>query len=342
MLAVVLAGCASGGTTSGGRTASDGRTASGGVSVAGGNEFRYKERLLPADIETLEEALDWISKNAVNWGAYTITLRANEVIKAQDLSYNGKRVRITLTGDARGREVRLGNTRSLFTVGGGVTLNIANLTLKGWGNSESVSNSHALVRVEEGGVLRVKAGALITENYNADGGGGGVQVGEKAVFIMEGGEIRGNTAKGGGGVDVNKGTFIMEGGTISGNTATEWGAGGVEAGEKSIFTIFILHGGRILAHTAVGGGGSVRVESGGRGSGSAFIMEGGTIYGDVASLPAGTNASLANNAPNDISLAVDGTAKWGKGGAYTKGGIPQTGGSDIGNTNDTLIAVRGW
>ena len=329
-LAVVLAGCATG------------EIAVGGTAVSGGYDFRYKERPLPEDIDTLGEALAWIKKNAVNWGAYTVTLKANETIKAQHLSCNGKRVSITLTGDAKGREVGLGGTDSLFAVGQGVTLNIANLTLKGGGNSERASNSHALVRVEAGGVLRLKAGALITENYNGDGGGGGVQVGEKAVFIMEGGEIRGNTAKGGGGVNVNKGIFIMEGGTISGNTATQWGGGGLQASERSIFTIFTMEGGTTLVYTAVGGGGGVRVENSEKGSDSAFIMEGGTIYGNTVSLPAGTNARLANSAPSDESLAVDGTAKWGTGGTYTKGGIPQTGGSDIGNTNDTLIAVRGW
>jgi hypothetical protein len=31
--------------------------------------------------------------------------------------------------------------------------------------------------------------------------------------------------------------------------------------------------------------------------------------------------------------------KWGTGGTYTKGGVAQTGGSDIGRTNDTLIAI---
>jgi hypothetical protein len=33
------------------------------------------------------------------------------------------------------------------------------------------------------------------------------------------------------------------------------------------------------------------------------------------------------------------TTKWGTGGTYTKGGVSQRGGSDIGSTDDTLIAV---
>jgi hypothetical protein len=77
-------------------------------------------------------------------------------------------------------------------------------------------------------------------------------------------------------------------------------------------------------------------------------MEGGTIYGKASSLPAGTDASLANSAQNYASLEVyNATAKWGTGGTYTKGGVPQTGGGGIvhsdpndgGGTDDTLIAA---
>jgi hypothetical protein len=42
-------------------------------------------------------------------------------------------------------------------------------------------------------------------------------------------------------------------------------------------------------------------------------------------------------------MTVHATAKWGMGGTYTKGGVSQTGGSDIlrsdRGTDDTLIAV---
>ena len=71
-------------------------------------------------------------------------------------------------------------------------------------------------------------------------------------------------------------------------------------------------------------------------------MEGGMVYGNAASLPAGTNASLANSANDHVSLHIDSrefTAKWGTGGTYTKGGASQTAGSSIGITDDTLIAT---
>jgi hypothetical protein len=71
-----------------------------------------------------------------------------------------------------------------------------------------------------------------------------------------------------------------------------------------------------------------------------FTLKGGTIYGSADGLPAGTDPSLANSAQHDVSLSVNNsTAKWGTGGTYTKGGVSKTGGSDIGDTEDTLIAV---
>jgi len=149
------------------------------------------------------------------------------------------------------------------------------------------------------------------------------------TFIMKSGAITGNTndrtgedLAGGGGVLIDKGgTFIMEGGTIWGNKVTG------NSGNNS---------------------GGVRVEFSAK-----FTLKGGTIYGNVDSLPAGVGASLANSAQFNAALSVgnqedgEGTAtvKWGTGGAYTKGGVSQTGGSDIltasggdYGTDDTLIA----
>ena len=124
----------------------------------------------------------------------------------------------------------------------------------------------------------------------------------------------------------------MENGTISGNTVTEWSGGGVNANTDGAF---IMKGGVIRGNrVAVYSGGGVNVNTN-----AAFTMEGGTIYGNAASLPAGTDASHANNAPRGASLAVKGMAQWGTAGAYTKGGASETSGSNIGTTNDTLIAA---
>jgi hypothetical protein len=136
---------------------------------------------------------------------------------------------------------------------------------------------------------------------------------------MQGGAISGNTSvtaglysRGGGVCVAHEADFTMRGGTVSGNVNEIGGDGGY------------------------GGGVEVREQS-------AFVMESGTIYGNAESLPAGTDASLANtiNSQSGASLSMhdDVTAKWGTGGTYIKGGVSQRGGSDIGSTNDTLIAV---
>jgi hypothetical protein len=76
-----------------------------------------------------------------------------------------------------------------------------------------------------------------------------------------------------------------------------------------------------------------------------FILKGGRIQGSVDSDGFAKNVGAYKNS---VALSVyDSTAKWGTGGTYTRGGIPQTGGSDIvpieadsgSGTNDTLIAV---
>jgi hypothetical protein len=67
-------------------------------------------------------------------------------------------------------------------------------------------------------------------------------------------------------------------------------------------------------------------------------MEGGTIYGKSAE---GGKVNSAPGAVLNIPPSGSGTAKWGTGGTYTKGGVSQAGGSDIGRTNDTLIVIPG-
>jgi hypothetical protein len=175
------------------------------------------------------------------------------------------------------------------------------------------------VEVEDGGTFTMKDGAISGNTAkggvgtNHGSGGGGVKVGEDSTFTMEGGEISGNTAESGewsdgGGVRVRMGTFIMKGGTISGNTATAKGDSG---------------GGVAIARDGV------------------FTLKGGTIYGKIGSLPAGVDPGFANIASNTVALSmVDGTtANWGTGGTYIKGIEPQTGGTNIGGTDETLIAI---
>jgi hypothetical protein len=104
--------------------------------------------------------------------------------------------------------------------GSSLTLVLQDITLTGRNN-----NNVSLVRVESGGTLEMKAGALITGNTNTSASssvyGGGVYV-AGGTFTMSGGEISDNTASsassgipdgGGGGVSVTGGgTFTMSGG----------------------------------------------------------------------------------------------------------------------------------
>ncbi|MFP3089117.1 hypothetical protein LQZ21_02180 [Treponema sp. TIM-1] len=279
-LAVVItfAGCAS---TGGGAA----------VVTATGEDGQFTAIAIPgAYNDTLAAALDWIGANAKEGGAYTITVKADETSAPRQLSYDGKRVSITIQGDTADRAVSLSGKGALFAVENGVALILDNnLTLKGRGNRESAANERALVEVHSGGILQVKAGAVITDNYNADNGGGGVQIHENGTFTMMGGEIRGNTAKGGGGVSIYKGTFTLTGGTINGNTATEWGGGGVQVGENAVFT---LTGGEIRGNTATeGSGGGVNV-----GNKGAFTLENGTISGNTADKGHGGGVSVGENA----------------------------------------------
>jgi hypothetical protein len=78
----------------------------------------------------------------------------------------------------------------------------------------------------------------------------------------------------GGAVTVTNGEFIMNGGTITGNTARGYG-GGVFVEDGGLFK---MAGGTISGNTAVADGGGVFVEDGGL-----FKMAGGTITGNTAS-----------------------------------------------------------
>jgi hypothetical protein len=156
----------------------------------------------------------------------------------------------------------------------------------------------------EGGEISVKS-AIGKNGANA----GGVMI-RQSTFTMKGGTISDNSAQGpeakGGGVMVERGIFTMEGGTISGNSAI---------GKTMSF------------------GGGVYVET-------PFLLNGGRIQGGTDSDGFAAN-TISGSTKHGAALNVGSPAKWGTGGTYTKGGKPQAGGSDIGTTDDTLIAIPG-
>jgi hypothetical protein len=255
----------------------------------------------------------------------------------------------TRTGDewAGGGAVFVEN--SVFTMQGGA---ISGNTLKGkWSYGGGVY-------LEDGSTFTMTGGA-ITDNTTIGGGyatGGGVYICDGSTFTMTGGEIAGNNVINlneggdGGGVYADDGTtFTMTGGTIWGNRVTApYSSGGgvyvIGSEDGSNPATFIMEGGAIFGNSttspidrATSGGVDVRYAT--------FILKGGRIQGNADSDGFAKNVGSYKNSA--ALFVYDTTAKWGTGGAYTKGGVPQTGGGDImptdadggGGTNDTLIAV---
>jgi hypothetical protein len=194
--------------------------------------------IVPGD--SFAEKLTWLKKNARDNTSYTIEVSANETIDSDSL-FVFNFYSLTLIGIGEERIISLSSEAfgSLFTVGSyfDATLTLGNnITLRGHS-----SNNAALVDVRHKGTLIMNEGSKITGNTNtninydssnsyADVHGGGVHVGAGAggggTFIMNGGEISGNTsAYGGSGVYMKtysdrSGTFIMNGGKISGNSGS--------------------------------------------------------------------------------------------------------------------------
>jgi hypothetical protein len=65
---------------------------------------------------SLGESLTWIRGNAEEGDEYTITVKGDETIPPNTLSYGGKTIGITLKGDASEKTLELNGSGSLFTV----------------------------------------------------------------------------------------------------------------------------------------------------------------------------------------------------------------------------------
>ena len=135
----------------------------------------------------------------------------------------------------------------------------------------------------------------------------------------------------------NGGELVLVSGAITGNTSIseEYAdAGGVRVARGT----FTMSGGAIYGNTAQGsvrnfGGGGVKLNEG-----ATFTMSGGRIQGGTAS--DGYAANTLNQSNQSAAIEVSqSTARWGTGGTYTRGGVNQSGGSNIASTNDTLIAI---
>ena len=287
---------------------------------------------------TLAAKLQALKENAVSDTEYRFELTSNESLEAQDLSYGYGKENITIRLTSSGGEkiISLAGKGSLFTIdgcgmsGNHITLILENgITLQG-----SASNNMPLIFVCADGTLIMNDGAKISGNNNNGGRswtGGGVYVRYRANFIMEGGEISGNTSDYDGGGVYADGAFTMKGGKISGNTASV-SSGGVAGSGGGVYArsdndgIFTMTGGEISNNTASSNGGGVYVHSRGY-----FTMEGGEIFNNTA-------AQRGGGAYVDYDFTMEGgkifnnVAASGGGGVYMTREFKMIDGEITGNT----------
>jgi uncharacterized repeat protein (TIGR02543 family) len=156
----------------------------------------------------LEIALSLISS-----GTNTIVLGADCAMATASINTAG--AVITLTSK-KPREISLTGNGNLFRITAGELILDNNITLK----SNAADGSSVVYVAGNSASLTMKAGAAISGNPS----GGGVYV-RDGSFTMEGGEISGNSAENGGGVNLwqDQGSinFSKTGGVISNNTATQ-------------------------------------------------------------------------------------------------------------------------
>jgi len=215
--------------------------------------------------QNLVDSLAYISTNAVNGDEYYIILGANESIAPQTLSYSPsysydydkyKTVGITLFGYGEERTITLSSNGSMFTVGSFVTLTLdENISLVG-----RSTNNASLININGGGNLIMNEGAKITNNTFSHSSAHGGGVSSLGTFIMNGGEISGNTITafsnyGEGGGVYSPGYFTMNGGKITGNTASSASSSSYGGSGGGVWGGITLYGGEISENTADVGGG---------------------------------------------------------------------------------------
>jgi hypothetical protein len=72
---------------------------------------------------------------------------------------------------------------------------------------------------------------------------------------------------------------------------------------------------------------------------SSFLLKDGRIQGGAASEGFAANSVSGGNQTVALSAVYESTATWGMGGTYTKGGVSQSGGTDIVGSNELNKSV---
>jgi fibronectin type 3 domain-containing protein len=232
------------------------------------------------------------------------------------------------------------NTTNFY--GGGIGVNSGTFTMNGGEISGNIAHSGGGVNLS-GGTFTMNNGEI--SGNAASSNGGGVYVSDTgANFIMLGGRISDNTvtSSSGGGVYISRGIFIMEGGEIFGNTASTYGGG--------VSGTFTMNGGKISNNTAQNGGGvamynmtftmnngiisnNTAQNGGGVYIRGTFHMSGGAVYGTNASI------ELKNTATNGAVLYKYDTSSLTQYGILNGNTFNKSG--DLSTTDNTIRVVNG-
>ncbi len=230
--------------------------------------------------------------------------------------------------------------------GGGIAVYCAKLAIEG---SSITENKTTTQNEGVGGGIGMKGNDTVTAEVSMDedsvisgntafsnknGGGVSLYIG-KTKFTMTGGEISGNSAYCGGGIDLcENAEFIMEDGKISGNNATHSSGtvcgGGVYIRGKGSFT---MSGGEISGNTAKDDGGAVAFER--ECTEAKFTMTGGKISGNEAPCAGGIYAR--NGTVSITGGEISGNSASGTSG----GGIYCGGPSDTDPDKNGTVTVGG-
>jgi len=228
---------------------------------------------VPANTQATILIADSFAANAATTAGNQIVISSGRQITLQST--------VTTAGENNMRvltQTRTAHQHIIVDSGASLTLG-QNITL--CGGIENITRSGG-VFVQPGGSFTMKEGSVIENCYWPTDNGGGVllQTGtatSNAVFNLEGGIIRNNTAARGGGVILgHRAEMTMSGGYITGNTARGvQGGGGIQLNSSATLTIT---GGEISNNTAANQGGGIRIGA----ACSRLYMTGGSIINNTA------------------------------------------------------------
>lgn len=188
---------------------------------------------------------------------------------------------------------------TMLSISTKVPVTIKNIRISGGYNGGGSAGGIVLA---SGAKLTMESG-IISGNTGIESGqaaAGGVMVKATATFIMNDGKICDNT---GGGVCLYDGTspgseFVMNGGEISGNTASD-GAGVHGVYSTANNAKFTMNGGKIIGNTATGDGGGIYLCG-------QFALTGGEISGNTAeNLGNGINVYFGTLSVEGSSIVTD-------------------------------------